>query len=44
MKKIKDYFKYKILGNLEGNAYACIIFEPMWAIFGGMIFFISHYI
>ncbi|MDO6355710.1 MFS transporter [Caloramator sp. CAR-1] len=39
MKKIKDYFKYKILGNLEGNAYACIIFEPMWAIFGGMIFF-----
>lgn len=39
MKTIKDYFKHKLLGNLEGNAYACILFEPMWAVFGGMIFF-----
>ncbi|SEF52497.1 Na+/melibiose symporter [Caloramator fervidus] len=34
-----NYIKNKLLGDLKGNAYACIIFEPMWAIFGGMIFF-----
>jgi MFS family permease len=29
----------KLLGGLDGNAYYSIIMEPLWAVFGGMIFF-----
>lgn len=32
-------FRYKLFGGLEGNAYYSVIMEPLWAIFGGMIFF-----
>ncbi|SHE38919.1 MFS transporter [Caloramator proteoclasticus] len=29
----------RLLGGLDGNAYYSIIMEPLWAVFGGMIFF-----
>lgn len=35
MRNLRD----KILGGLDGNAYYSIIMEPLWAVFGGMIFF-----
>ncbi|WDC84760.1 MFS transporter [Caloramator sp. mosi_1] len=31
--------RQKLLGGLDGNAYYSIIMEPLWAVFGGMIFF-----
>lgn len=37
--KRQNFFFSRILGGLDGNALGCAIFEPMWAIFGGMIFF-----
>lgn len=38
-KALKRFFFERILGGLEGNALGCVITEPMWAVFGGMIFF-----
>lgn len=34
-----SFLAVKILRGLEGNALGCAMVEPLWAVFGGMIFF-----
>lgn len=35
----KNPFIYRIVGDLEGNALDCVVLEPMYAIFAGLITF-----
>ncbi|KRQ86705.1 Major Facilitator Superfamily protein [Caloramator mitchellensis] len=39
MNRVARFVRHKLIGDLDGNAYVSVLFEPMWAVFGGMIFF-----